>query len=153
VQLRKDSVKESKQLYQVLEQKRASALKAGVMGTDHVYDISGAGPGTQAKASSKKEKEKEKEKEKKPVTGAAAKRLEALKKTMPDIMDVAIDPSDLETLDDNAIKELYDAKLAESRKGRGLTDVDQMMASHLGGDKKRKGDGKAAGKKEKKFKF
>ena len=159
VQLRKDSVKESKQLYQVLEQKQASALKAGVMGTDHVYDISGAGPGTQAKAASKKEKEKEKEKgkekekEKKPVTGAAAKRLEALKKTMPDIMDVAIDPSDLETLDDNAIKELYDAKLAESRKGRGLTDVDQMMASHLGGDKKRKGDGKAAGKKEKKFKF
>ena len=124
-----------------------------------MYDISGAGPGTQAKAASKKEKENEKEKEKgkekekKPVTGAAAKRLEALKKTMPDIMDVAIDPSDLETLDDIAIKELYDAKLAESRKGRGLTDVDQMMASHLGGDKKRKGDGKAAGKKEKKFKF
>ena len=134
VQLRKDSVKESKQLYEVLEQKSASALKAGVMGTDHVYDMGGG-------------------RKTKKVTGAAAKRLEALKKTMPDIMDVAIDPSDLETLDDAAIKELYDAKVAESRKGRGLTEVDQMMASHLG-DKKRKAEsGKGAGKKEKKFKF
>ncbi len=87
-------------------------------------------------------------KEKK-VTGAAAKRLEALKKTMPDIMDVAIDPADLETLDDEAIKELYEAKLGENRKVRGLTDLSDMMASHQA---KRKSEGKPK-KGEKKFKF
>jgi splicing factor 3B subunit 2 len=136
VQLRKDSVKDSKQLYQVLEQKATSALKSGVMGSEHVYDLGTLDDAKKATA-------------KKKVTGAAAKRLEALKKTMPDIMDVAIDPSDLENLDDDAIKELYEAKLGEARKSRGLTDLSDMMASHQA---KRKSEGKPK-KGEKKFKF
>ncbi len=143
VQLRKDSVKDSKQLYQVLEQKATSALKSGVMGSEHVYDL-----GTQEDIKMATAKTTKDTKEKK-VTGAAAKRLEALKKTMPDIMDVAIDPADLETLDDEAIKELYEAKLGENRKVRGLTDLSDMMASHQA---KRKSEGKPK-KGEKKFKF
>lgn len=138
VQLRKDSVKDSKQLYQVLEQKTTSALKAGVMGSEHIYDLGGS---DENKAKSKERK----------VTGAAAKRLEALKKTMPDIMDVAIDPADLESLDDDAIKELYETKLAENRKVRGLNDLSDMVASHQAGAKRRT-EGKGS-KKEKKFKF
>lgn len=129
VQIRKDTETHDgrpKSLYQVLEQKKSSAREAGIMGSEHVYNVPGKG-----------------------LSGAAAKRLEALKKGMPDDLNISIDPSDLESLDDQSLRELYEAKVAEQRAGRDFSD---MVAQRAASDKKRKASEKS-GSKEKKFKF
>jgi splicing factor 3B subunit 2 len=124
LQLRKEGASKP-QLYQVLEQKKSSSREGGIMGSEHVYTVPSA---------------------------LAAKRLEALKKTMPDIMDVSIDPSDLETLDDNALKELYEAKLAETRAGRDFSDMVAHHQASNAAEKKRKAS-TTKSSKDKKFKF
>lgn len=115
-----------KSLYQVLEQKKSSARDAGIMGSEHVYSLPGQG-----------------------LSSTAAKRLEVLRKGMPDDLNVSIDPSDLESLDDESLRELYEAKVAEQRAGKDFSD---MVAQRAASDKKRKASDKS-GSKEKKFKF
>ena len=92
---------------------------------------------------------------------SAAKRLEALRREMPSDVDVAIDPGDLEALDDEQLKELYEMRVKEARKAAGREDFSDLVAAQVTQtQKKRKvaegrgrggtGDG---GGKEKKFKF
>ena len=119
-----------KSLYQVLEQRTAHAGPSGIMASDHVYVV----PDKTKKMSS-----------------AAARRLEQLKKGMPDDLDISIDPADLESLDDEALRDLYDAKVAEQRLASGKEDFSDLVASKAAAQK-RKAEEKA-GSKEKKFKF
>ncbi len=49
INLRKDADGGPRQLYTVLEQKQVSVGTAGIMGTDHVYVIPGAGGADKAK--------------------------------------------------------------------------------------------------------
>jgi len=130
VQIRKGSEPENdkKSLYQVLEQQKASTKQGELMSTGHVYSLPNSGG----------------------LSSKAAKRLEALKKGMPDDLDVSLDPSDLESLDDEALRELYEAKVAEQRASRD--DFSDLVAQRAAIDKKRKASDKA-GSKEKKFKF
>jgi hypothetical protein len=114
----------SKSLYHVLEEKKSSARDAGIMGSERLYSMPGG-------------------------SNAAAKRLEMLKKGMPDDLEVSIDPSDLESLDDEALRELYEGKVAAQRAGRDFSD---LVAQRAASDKKRKASEKTTSK-EKKFKF
>ncbi|KAK2076727.1 hypothetical protein QBZ16_005487 [Prototheca wickerhamii] len=132
VDLRKDSG--PRQLYTVLEQASAPAAGAGVlMGSEHTYVIPGQ------------------EEERKPSI-AAAKRLEALRKEMPSDLDVALDPSELEGLDDAALRDLYEARVAEARQQGGREDFSDLVAARAAAQK-RKAAEKAAAKDTKKFKF
>lgn len=124
-------VEASKSLFQVLEQKSAKATGAGIMGTDHTYIVPG--------------------KDDKKMSSAAAKRLEALKKGMPEDLNVSIDPADLESLDDESLKDLYEAKAAEQRAASGREDFSDLVAAKAASQKRKALE--KSGSKEKKFKF
>ena len=132
VQLRKGTetpdVGGPKSLYQVLEQKAAAATSAGIMGSDHVYVVPG-------------------KEEKKGVSSAAAKRLEALKKGSTDDIDISIDPTQLESLDDETLKDLYEARA----EGGAREDFSDLVAAKAASQKRKATE--KAGSKEKKFKF
>ncbi|WPT11349.1 Splicing factor 3B subunit 2 [Picochlorum sp. SENEW3] len=132
VQIRKEdtSDRQQKQLYQVLEQKKVDMTSTGIMGSDHVYNVPS----------------------KKSLSGVAAKRLEALRRGIPEDYEISIDPADLESLDDASLKELYDAKVAEHKASSGTQDFSDLVAARAASDKKRKA-GNASNSKDKKFKF
>ena len=159
VQLRKaaeeHAAEHPKELFQVLEEK-AAPVGAGVMGSDHVYvlpqgsNASGAGPvAAEAKA---------------PTTsgaidgsvalGAGAKRrLESLQKEAPTDFEVSINPADLEALDDESLKDLYEAKVKERRAAAGREDFSDLVAANAAVQKRKATEKAGTGSKEKKFKF
>lgn len=143
VQLRKaaeaSAAEGPKALYQVLEQQKAS-VGGNIMGSEHTYVVPGSGTG-QAGEGGKEKK----------LSVSAAKRLEALRKEMPSDVDVAIDPGDLEALDDASLKDLYESRVAEKRAAAGREDFSDLVAAKAA-SQKRKATEKASGK-EKKFKF
>jgi len=110
-------------LYQVLEQQAAQVQQGQIMGTDHTYVI--------------------------PATGdrraANVKKLEALRKDSGADMEVAIDPEELEGLDDAAVKALYEQRLADERARHSREDFSDMVAGKAAQQKR-----KAAEKKESK---
>ena len=106
------------------------------MGSDHTYVVPGAGE----------------EKEKKLSIGAA-KRLEALRREVPSDLDVSIDPADLESLDDAALKDLYEMRVAEQRAAAGKEDFSDLVAAKSVAQGKRKAGDKGGGKDAKKYKF
>eukprot|EP00887_Chlorella_sp_A99_P008170 scaffold12.g8170.t1 len=126
-----------RQLYTVLEQQKA-AVGAGLMGSDHTYVIPGSGGG-----------------EKKAGGGlglAAAKRLEALRREMPSDVEVALDPTELEGLDDEALRSLYEARLAEQRAAAGREDFSDLVAAKAAQQKRKAAEAKAT-KDSKRYKF
>ncbi|KAI3424478.1 hypothetical protein D9Q98_010028 [Chlorella vulgaris] len=132
IDLRKTS-EGPKQLYTVLEQQKAAVGASTLMGSEHTYVIPGAG------------KEK--------LSIAAQKRLEALRRDLPSDVDVSIDPSELEGLDDAALRELYEIRVQEQRAASGREDFSDMVAAKAA-QQKRKATDKAGGDAKKgKFKF
>ncbi|KAL4438493.1 hypothetical protein ABPG77_000141 [Micractinium sp. CCAP 211/92] len=121
-----------RQLYTVLEQKQASVGAGALMGSDHTYVIPG------------------KEKEGKAPLGAKA-RLEALRREMPSDVDVSIDPAELEGLDDAALRDLYEMRVAEQRAAAGREDFSDLVAAKAAQQKRKAAE--KAGKEAKKFKF
>jgi splicing factor 3B subunit 2 len=130
-----------KQLYQVLEEQKAGVAAGGIMGSDHVYVVPTAG----AAAGEKK------------MSITAAKRMEALRREMPSDVEIAIDPADLEALDDEALKDLYEMRMKEARVASGREDFSDLVAAKAANQKRKASDkpggGGAGGSKEKKFKF
>jgi len=127
-----------KVLYQVLEQQAAAVGSGGILGTDHVYVV----PGAEGSQDGGKEKK---------MSISAAKRLEALRREMPADVEVAIDPSDLDALDDAALKEVYEMKVAEARAAAGKEDFSDLVAAKSAAQKRKAAD--KPGGKDKKFKF
>uniref|UniRef100_A0A7S0RWY4 PSP proline-rich domain-containing protein n=1 Tax=Chlamydomonas leiostraca TaxID=1034604 RepID=A0A7S0RWY4_9CHLO len=129
VQLRKGAESsEPRQLYQVLEQKAAPIGQATLLGTDHVYVIPG----------------QEKKKPAKPgVPG------------MVNDVEVALTPEEMEGLDEEGIRELYETKLAEARAANKREDFSDLVAAKAA-QQKRKAQQKADASKKQKtggFKF
>ena len=130
-QLRKEG---PKQLYRVLEEQKAAAPQAAaaLLGTEHTYVV----PPVDSVGDE----------------SAARKRLEALKKEMPSDVDVSIDPADLEALDDESLKDLYQTKVREARAAVGRGEDFSDLVAAKAASQKRKAVERTSGK-EKKFKF
>lgn len=125
IDLRKATDKAAKQLYTVLEQKNAHVDRSTLVGSDHVYVVP--------------------EKEKWPVSGSE-KKSDETQKAEGDV-EVTIDPSELEGLDEDAIQALYQEKLQEARASRRKEDFSDMVAAKAAQQKR-----KTASKKDN-FKF
>ncbi|KAK9818025.1 hypothetical protein WJX72_005866 [[Myrmecia] bisecta] len=137
IDLRKAKAQGDKQLYTVLEQQAANVGTGTLMGSDHTYVIPGGGADG---------------KERRP---ANFKRLEMLKQQMASDVEVAIDPEELEGLDDAAIKALYESRLAEQRATSAREDFSDLVAQKAAQQKRKAAERKEAGKakKQKEFKF
>lgn len=105
IDLRKD--KAAKQLYTVLEQKLARVDRSALMGSDHVYVVP--------------------EKEKWPVGNEQKE--EAGQKLGEGEVDVALDPAELEGLDEEAIQALYAEKLKQAKAAKRKEDFSDMVAA------------------------
>ncbi|GLI58730.1 hypothetical protein VaNZ11_000484 [Volvox africanus] len=117
INLRKDA-EMPRQLYTVLEQKQVAVGTTGIMGTDHVYVIPGAG------AADKQQ------------PGAGKKKPDFLKHIGADV-EVTISPEELEGLDEAQVKALYDAKLAELRAANRREDFSDMVAAKAAQQKRK----------------
>ncbi|KAK9817729.1 hypothetical protein WJX72_001305 [[Myrmecia] bisecta] len=137
IDLRKAKAQGDKQLYTVLEQQAANVGTGTLMGSDHTYVIPGGGADG---------------KERRP---ANFKRLEMLKQQMASDVEVAIDPKELEGLDDAAIKALHESRLAEQRATSAREDFSDLVAQKAAQQKRKAAERKEAGKakKQKEFKF
>lgn len=141
-----------KQLYQVLEEK-STTVGGGVMGTDHVYVVPGQTSDMSA-ARTDATTDKGAGLGDGNVIGAAAKRrLEALQKEAPTDFEVSINPADLEALDDESLKDLYNEKVKERRAAAGREDFSDMVAANAAVQKRKATEKAGTGSKEKKFKF
>ncbi|EIE19194.1 DUF382-domain-containing protein [Coccomyxa subellipsoidea C-169] len=136
IDLRKGKAGE-KPLYQVLEQQAAPVGNA-LMGSDHTYVIPGAGaPAAGA-----------------PTKGAAAA---AAKRSgiAPGDVEVAIDPAELEGLDEAGVRALYEERLSQQRTASSREDFSDLVAAKAAQQKRKaaeKKEGKAKKQKEQ-FKF
>ncbi|KAG1665007.1 hypothetical protein FOA52_014687 [Chlamydomonas sp. UWO 241] len=136
--LRKQSESEApKQLYQVLEQKHTGVGANTIMGTDHVYVIPGTQTADGGEGAGK--------------AGKGSKKLGMLA-GLPTDVDVALTPEEIEGLDEAALKELYDAKVAEAR-GGGREDFSDMVAAKAAQQKKKIAERADKKSKSKDFKF
>lgn len=141
VNLRKAAESEQpRQLYQVLEEKKTS-LTGALLGTDHVYVIPGTqttgGTQTGADAGGKK---------------GGSKKLPGVLANLPQDVEVALTPEEIEGLDEAAIKQLYESKLAEARASNKREDFSDLVAAKAA-QQKRKAAQRAEDKGEKKFRF
>lgn len=107
IDLRKASEKAAKQLYTVLEQKKADIDRSTLMGSDHVYVVPPDG-----------------EKDQWPVGSAEKRRTEK-----GDDVDVTFDPAELEGLDEEAKQKLYEEKLRAARENKNKEDFSEMVAA------------------------
>lgn len=139
IDLRKPGSEGPKQLYTVLEQQRAAVGQGALMGSDHTYVI----PGQQGQQAERRGGG---------LSLAAQKRLEALQREMPSDIDVSIDPAELEGLDDEALRSLYELRLTEQRTAAGREDFSDLVAAKAAQQKRKQSDQKQA-KEAKKFKF
>eukprot|EP00210_Caulerpa_lentillifera_P007245 g6932.t1 len=124
IDLRKASEKAAKQLYTVLEQKKADIDQSTLMGSDHVYVVPDG------------------EKEKWPVGSTEKRRTEK-----GGDVEITLDPAELEGLDEEAVQKLYEEKLREARENRNKEDFSDMVAAKAAQQKR-----KLAAKKDN-FKF
>ena len=138
IDLRKTS-EGPKQLYTVLEQQKATVGAGALMGSDHTYVIPGAQqPGKEKLSIAAQARRVWYMSPFLSTRGSRAlsriscilpyftsqmallqKRLEALRREMPSDVDVSIDPSELEGLDDAALRDLYEARVVEQRAAAG----------------------------------
>ncbi|KDD73937.1 hypothetical protein H632_c1714p0, partial [Helicosporidium sp. ATCC 50920] len=132
IDLRKDEPPRA--FHQVLEQRAADVQAGGLLGSEHTYVVpSAAETGRRGGV-------------------AALKRLEALKREMPADLDVSLDPAELEGLDDQALRTLYEQRLAEKRALMGREDLSDLVALQAA-QQKRKAADRGDAKEGKKFKF
>lgn len=127
---------QQKQLYKVLEQKQVSVGASSLMGTDHVYVIpseEGQGP-----AGGKKDR----------------KKLGVLQ-NLPTDVEVNLTPEEVEGLDETALRQLYEDRLAEARGANKREDFSDMVAARAAQQKRKNAaqDDKAAKKSKGDFKF
>ncbi len=78
-------------------------------------------------------------------------RLEVLRQNTPGDLEVAIDPEELEGLDEAGVKALYNARVEEERVRNKREDFSDMVAQHNAAAK-RKAASKDAGRQAKKSK-
>ncbi|GLC45024.1 hypothetical protein PLESTB_001460500 [Pleodorina starrii] len=120
INLRKDA-EGPRQLYTVLEQKQVAVGTSGIMGTDHVYVIPGAGAGA----------------DKQQPGGAGGKKKPDFLKHIGADVEVTISPEELEGLDEAQVKALYDAKVAELRSANRREDFSDMVAAKAAQQKRK----------------
>ncbi|KAI5706552.1 hypothetical protein M8J75_009303 [Diaphorina citri] len=137
IELRKKKIEsdmetnEAPQLFQVLTEKRPDKLGPGMMASTHMYEVPGAGAS---------------------APGAPVKR------TLPSSVELALDPSELDLVDTDAMAARYEQQMREQTSGLQKEDLSDMLAEHVARQKnKRKRqqttqDNKQA-KKYKEFKF
>ncbi|KAH8378096.1 hypothetical protein KR093_009209, partial [Drosophila rubida] len=138
IELRKKKIEaemednETPVLYQVLPEKRTDRIGASMMGSTHVYDISGAGAGAN----------------KQPPVRSTTDR--------EGIVELALDPSELD-LDNDAMAQRYEQQMREQQNHLQKEDLSDMLAEHVARQKsKRKRqqtDPAKTTKKYKEFKF
>ncbi|KAG2229248.1 hypothetical protein BDF21DRAFT_430488 [Thamnidium elegans] len=137
IELRKDRVRDEdegpKQLYQVLPEVQKNI--SGFMGSQHGYDLSTVD---------------------KPIANVPPGRSQSSKRKVGENVDVAIDPSELESgLDEATLRAKYDAQMkAKKPVGVGEEDLSDMYAEHASrqAKKAKTQDSRKEGKK-KEFKF
>jgi splicing factor 3B subunit 2 len=111
-----------KQLYTVIPQKEVKNPAAGFMGSAHTYDLSAA------LNPSKKDGKK------------------------GEGVEVALDPNEMETLDENKIKQLFDQQKMAEKDAEDLSDMVAEHAANQSKKRKKQSDSKSS-KKSKDFKF
>jgi len=131
-----------KPLYQVLEQREAS-IGGEMYGSSHTYVVDKTKiPGTivppPATASLA-------------ATAKGAERVDLLKSQKTEAIDIALDPSELSTLSEEALKKKYDKAVEDKKADKSGISTETGLESE-GSGKKRKRSGKDDGKKTKKFK-
>lgn len=119
----------SKQLYTVLEERKTS-IGPGLMGTDHTYVMPG-----------------------KDKRSAALAKLDQIRgEGGTGALDVSIDPSELEGLDEAGIRALYQQRVLEEQARRGAGDLSDMVAARAA-QQARKIEAKKKQEEEERFKF
>ncbi|XP_022220909.2 LOW QUALITY PROTEIN: splicing factor 3B subunit 2 [Drosophila obscura] len=137
IELRKKKIEaemednETPVLYQVLPEKRTDRIGASMMGSTHVYDVSGGGMAN-----------------KQPAARTTTDR--------EGIVELALDPSELD-MDNDAMAQRYEQQMREQQNHLQKEDLSDMLAEHVARQKsKRKRqqtDPAKATKKYKEFKF
>jgi len=124
------SSNETPVLYQVLPEKRTDRIGASMMGSTHVYDVSGGGANKQPPVRSTTDRE--------------------------GIVELALDPSELD-MDNDAMAQRYEQQMREQQNHLQKEDLSDMLAEHVARQKsKRKRqqtDPAKTTKKYKEFKF
>ncbi|XP_016944791.3 splicing factor 3B subunit 2 [Drosophila suzukii] len=136
IELRKKKIEaemednETPVLYQVLPEKRTDRIGASMMGSTHVYDVSGGGANKQPPVRSTTDRE--------------------------GIVELALDPSELD-MDNDAMAQRYEQQMREQQNHLQKEDLSDMLAEHVARQKsKRKRqqtDPAKTTKKYKEFKF
>ncbi|XP_016987684.2 splicing factor 3B subunit 2 [Drosophila rhopaloa] len=136
IELRKKKIEaemednETPVLYQVLPEKRTDRIGASMMGSTHVYDVSGSGANKQPAVRSTTDRE--------------------------GIVELALDPSELD-MDNDAMAQRYEQQMREQQNHLQKEDLSDMLAEHVARQKsKRKRqqtDPAKTTKKYKEFKF
>ncbi|KAK9821340.1 hypothetical protein WJX81_008291 [Elliptochloris bilobata] len=134
-------VSEARPLYTVLEQ-QAAAVGTNLMGSDHTYVIPPAAAGATPTA---------------PRVAPGQKRVDALQPggAVGDV-EVALDPAELEGLDEAGVRALYEQRLEEQRAAHSREDFSDLVAAKAAQQKRKAAERKEAtkGKKSKEtFKF
>ncbi|KAH8248647.1 hypothetical protein KR032_001810, partial [Drosophila birchii] len=139
IELRKKKIEaemednETPVLYQVLPEKRTDRIGASMMGSTHVYDVSGGGGGGANKQP--------------PVRSTTDRE---------GIVELALDPSELD-MDNDAMAQRYEQQMREQQNHLQKEDLSDMLAEHVARQKsKRKRqqtDPAKTTKKYKEFKF
>mmetsp|Transcript_15810 Transcript_15810/g.28334 ORF Transcript_15810/g.28334 Transcript_15810/m.28334 type:complete len:141 (-) Transcript_15810:41-463(-) len=101
-------------LYHVLEEKQSTVSQGALFGSDHTYVIPG------------KKKEKDVPEY---LKGVLAKNVD---------LDVAINPEELEGLDEEGVRQLYDEKLAEARRRADVREDLSDVVAEKAAQQKRK---------------
>lgn len=138
IELRKGKAVEDegpKQLYQVIPE--VDKKITGLMGSQHGYDLKNV---------------------EKPVIAPTSGRIatsSSSKRKLGDNVDIAIDPSELESgLDESTLRAKYDAQMKSKIPGGATEDLSDMYAEHASRQAKKKKTQDGKGKqKEKEFKF
>ena len=153
-----------RKLYQVLQQKAAS-VGGGIMGSDHVYVIPGAQggeflepwpwvSGPWAAGGSVRRAVPPHPGKDRPLTAAEKRMKDIMGNEAVNDVDVSFTPEELEGLDDKALKELYEGRVAEERARRAREDFSDLVAEKARAQMKKLEKDKAKKDKDKeKFKF
>ncbi|XP_075221871.1 splicing factor 3B subunit 2-like [Lycorma delicatula] len=135
IELRKKKIEsemegnETPALFQVLAEKRVERVGGAMMGSTHIYDIGGAAAGGTVS-----------------VGGTTGRRGQ-------DTVEVALDPSELDLVDTDAMAARYEQQLREQQSQLQKEDLSDMLAEHVARQKnKRKRQQTQENKQAKKYK-
>eukprot|EP00741_Cyanophora_paradoxa_P004808 tig00000829_g4665.t1 len=115
---------EARPLFRVLEEQK-TAIQGGLLGTQHGYAVSGAAQKVDP-----------------------SKRVDLMKSQKTDKVEITLNPSDMENLDDAALSAKYEEKLREEREAKAREDLGDVFDEQA--KKKRKKESEDKSKKSKK---